>query len=82
MSLTRKQLIDLAASLHDRWTLSVYIDATTADPAARAAWKTTVPSGECFARAVPHTPVSCCPGAMFTTHDLTLLLQAGSGNAS
>jgi hypothetical protein len=42
MSLTRKQLIDLAASLHDRWTLSVYIDATTADPAARAAWKTTL----------------------------------------
>src|SRR5678810_543745 len=42
MSLNRKELIDLAASLHDRWTLSVYIDATTADPAARAAWKTTL----------------------------------------
>jgi len=42
MSLTRKQLIDLASSLHDRWTLSVYIDASATDPAARAAWKTTL----------------------------------------
>jgi len=42
MSLTRKQLIDLASSLHDRWTLSVFIDASATDPAARAAWKTTL----------------------------------------
>ena len=42
MSLTRNQLIDLVGSLHDRWTLSVYIDASASDPAARAAWKTTL----------------------------------------
>ena len=40
MSLTRRQLIDLVSSLTERWTLSVYIDASTNDPAARAAWKT------------------------------------------
>jgi hypothetical protein len=40
MSLTRRQLIDLVSSLHDQWTLSVYIDAGASDPAARAAWKT------------------------------------------
>lgn len=42
MSLTRKELIDLVSSLHDRWTLSAYIDASASDPAARAAWKTTL----------------------------------------
>ena len=42
MSLTRNELIDLVSSLHDRWTLSAYIDASASDPAARAAWKTTL----------------------------------------
>jgi hypothetical protein len=42
MSLTRKELIDLVSSLHDRWTLSAYIDASTSDPASRAAWTTTL----------------------------------------
>ncbi|HEY6826560.1 MAG TPA: hypothetical protein VI259_06875 [Gemmatimonadaceae bacterium] len=42
MSLTRKELIDLVSSLHDRWTLSAYIDASASDPAARATWKTTL----------------------------------------
>lgn len=42
MSLTRRELIDLASSLRDRWILSVYIDTRTADPAARIAWKTTL----------------------------------------
>ena len=42
MSLNRKELIDLVSSLHDRWTLSAYIDASATDPAARTAWKTTL----------------------------------------
>jgi release factor family 10 len=42
MSLTRRELIDLVSSLHDRWTLSTYIDASASDPAVRGAWKTTL----------------------------------------